>query len=176
MIKSLTLEQFKEQYEVNFKAKKGDENFLGAGGFGNVYRGWDKTKHEAVAIKKSKEEQNLVEEVERVLQIPRHKNIAYYETAIRVEAEPDDFEISVMKYYPKGSLKSVIDTETLSDQQKKDIVRGILDGLHFLHEELKDEQNKPMRLVHRDLKPPKHFSNYKPPRNIYSPHYRFWYQ
>lgn len=152
-MKTTTYTEFCKKYDVNFKAQKGDEGFIGYGGYGVVLKGYDKTVHTHVAIKRSDTDKGLLDEVEKGEKVPKHKNIARYLEGYRVESDSGNFDIAILQYYPKGNLNQLIDTEKLSWKQLDDILVGILEGLKFLHKGFKDANGKHTRIIHRDLKP-----------------------
>jgi serine/threonine protein kinase len=49
-----------------------------------------------------------------------------------------------MQLYTAGNLANLLQTTTLADVQKKELVRGILEGLQYLHAQ---------KRIHRDFKP-----------------------
>ncbi len=55
--------------------------------------------------------------------------------------------IIVMEYIPNGNLLENIEKKTLSKNQKKNIMKDILQGLAYIH------NRRPYSLIHRDIKP-----------------------
>jgi serine/threonine protein kinase len=92
---TLTFTEFKKRYDVNFKAKKGDADFLGQGGYGVVYLGRNIKQHIDVAIKRAPTDKNLLNEVERGKGVPDHPNIVRYIEGFRVETDADDFDVAI---------------------------------------------------------------------------------
>jgi serine/threonine protein kinase len=152
-MQTIQYSDFKNRYDVNFRAKPNDEDFVGAGGFGYVYKGYDKLKHTPVAIKRSATDKNLLDEVEKAKQLPQHVNIARYLEGFRIETEADDFDVAILQYYPKGNLNQLIASGELNDTQIRDLVLGILEGISFLHKGFTDSNGKHRSIIHRDLKP-----------------------
>ncbi|MBL0300585.1 MAG: serine/threonine protein kinase [Cytophagaceae bacterium] len=152
-MQTITFSEFKKQYDVNFKAQKGDKDFIGAGGYGAVYKGHSHQMHFDVAIKRSATDKGLLDEVEKASKVPTHKNIARYLDGFRVDAESGDFDVAILQYYRKGNLTQLIENETLSEKQLDEILVGILEGLQFLHQGFRDANGKHIRIIHRDLKP-----------------------
>ena len=152
-MQAITFTNFKKQYDVKFKAQKGDKDFIGAGGYGSVYRGYSHQMHFEVAIKRSNTDKGLLEEVEKASKVPIHKNIARYLDGFRVDSDSGDFDVAILQYYKKGNLTQLIENETLAEKQLDSILVGILEGLQFLHEGFKDTNGKHISIIHRDLKP-----------------------
>jgi serine/threonine protein kinase len=153
-MRTITFIEFKKRYDVNFQAQKGDNSFVGAGGYGAVYKGHSHQMHFDVAIKRSNTDKGLLDEVDKASKVPTHKNIARYLDGFRVDAESGNFDVAILQYYKKGNLTQLIANETLTRKQLDDILIGILEGLQFLHEGFKDANGKHIRIIHRDLKPP----------------------
>jgi serine/threonine protein kinase len=152
-MQTIQYSDFIKRYDVNFRAKPNDEDFVGAGGFGYVYKGYDKLKHTPVAIKRSATDKNLLDEVEKAKQLPQHVNIARYLEGFRIETEADDFDVAILQYYPKGNLNQLIASGELYNDQIRDLVLGILEGISFLHKGFTDSNGKHRSIIHRDLKP-----------------------
>jgi len=152
-MRTLTFSEFKNQYDVNFNAQKGDKDFIGAGGYGTVYKGHSKQMHFDVAIKRSNTDKGLLEEVEKASKVPTHKNIARYLEGFRVNTESGNFDVAILQYYSKGNLTQLLEKETISNSQLDGILIGILEGLKFLHQGFKDAKGNHIRIIHLDLKP-----------------------
>ena len=153
-MQTLTVAEFKKRYDVNFRAKKGDKDFIGAGGYGEVYLGYSYQRNHAVAIKKSPTKNDLLKEVEMARVIPNHPNIARYIEGFRIDTMADDFDVAILQYYEKGNLDVLMaNVSPLTNTQMYQLVLGILTGLEFLHNGFKDSNGKTMHIIHRDLKP-----------------------
>ncbi|WP_428667043.1 protein kinase domain-containing protein [Runella sp.] len=153
----ITYEAFKERYDVNFKAKTKEGGLLGVGGFGKVYKGYDKLQNQEVAIKRALTDKDLLLEVEMGKPIPTRKNIARYLDGFRVDTEGDDYDVAIMQYYPAGNLDELFfrhkDRDAIKALHLDSILKGVLEGLAFLHEGFKNDKGKIVYYVHRDLKP-----------------------
>ncbi|XP_059075583.1 cysteine-rich receptor-like protein kinase 44 isoform X2 [Cryptomeria japonica] len=126
-----------------------DDNKLGEGGFGDVYKGTIKDGNE-IAVKKlstnslqgKKEFLNEVKLVDNV----QHRNLT---KLLGCCAEGDE-RLLVYNYYPNKSLDTFIfdskKRKELDWQKRYNIIIGIAHGLHYLHE---DSQ---LRIIHRDIK------------------------
>lgn len=152
-MQTIQYSDFIKRYDVNFRAKPNEEDFVGSGGFGYVYKGYDKLTHLSVAVKRSATDKNLLDEVEKAKQLPQHVNIARYLEGFRIETEADDFDVAILQYYPKGNLNQLIASGGLNDNQIRELILGILEGISFLHKGFTDSNGKHRSIIHRDLKP-----------------------
>lgn len=123
--------------------------FVGQGGMGAVYRGWDRLGKQAVAVKILKEEltardPDLVQRFEREGQALRqlnHPNIVKMLEACYC----DGTHYLIMEYVSGGSLRDVLDRERkLSIQRTLYIALDLADALTRAHR---------LRILHRDIKP-----------------------
>jgi serine/threonine protein kinase len=126
-----------------------EKDILGSGGFGTVYKAYDKFEKKYVAIKISQVKDifgkfTLLNEVELSRKIDHHTNVARYEFGLRV-TQPFLIDYAVMDYYEDGNLDHVLKKKQgkLSEEERYDIVDGILEGLKHLHTE---------GVIHRDIK------------------------
>lgn len=142
----MTYQEFLERFSYN-----PNEDRLGKGGSATVYKAYDNTIHEFVALKimpyNSKENFSLQKEVEMAKGL-KHPNIARYDEYYRVNFPGIGIqEIAMMKYYEEGHLGDLLDNEyNLTPFQKEQLFEGILAGLSYLH-------NQKLIVIHRDLKP-----------------------
>jgi serine/threonine protein kinase len=126
-----------------------EKDILGSGGFGTVYKAYDKFEKKYVAIKISQVKDifgkfTLLNEVELSRKIDHHTNVARYEFGLRV-TQPFLIDYAVMDYYEDGNLDHVLkkNQDKLNEEERHDIVEGILEGLKHLHTE---------GVIHRDIK------------------------
>ncbi|KAL6566635.1 putative serine/threonine-protein kinase pbl5 [Orobanche minor] len=131
----------------NFKA----DNFLGAGGFGKVYKGHLLDSHEIVAVKQLDRNgcQGIMEFMVEVLTLSmaKHPNLV---KLIGYCAEGDQ-RLLVYEYMPLGSLEDHLhgprpNRKTLDWNTRMKIAAGAARGLEYLH----DKMTKP--IIYRDLK------------------------
>ena len=99
----MTQQEFIERYHYD-----ATRDLLGKGGFGRVYRAYDRIEHEYVAIKlqvvdPEHPELRLSKEVEKVQQYV-HRYIARYKGCYTIPSLGGEMDIAVMKYYKDGSL------------------------------------------------------------------------
>ncbi|KAI7733044.1 hypothetical protein M8C21_032209 [Ambrosia artemisiifolia] len=125
-----------------------DENKLGEGGFGDVYKGITKDGN-FVAIKKlaigsNTAKDNFETEV-RVISNVHHRNLIRLLGCCK---EPE--LLLVLEYMANGSLEKYLYGEkrgTLNWKQRRDIIFGTARGLAYLHEQYH------VTIIHRDIKP-----------------------
>ncbi|XP_058202116.1 L-type lectin-domain containing receptor kinase SIT2-like [Rhododendron vialii] len=138
-------------YKDLFKATRGfiDEELLGAGGFGKVYRGVLKSSKEQVAIKKVSHDskQGLREFVAEIVSMGRlrHRNLVQLLGYSRRKGEL----LLVYDYMPNGSLDKLLfsnEKPVLNWEQRYRIIRGVASALLYLHEEWDQV------VLHRDVK------------------------
>lgn len=138
----MTLQDFLNTYKFD-----PNNDLINEGGFGKIYRAWGEHDREVVlkACPLQKTKYSLKREFEIASKLSQHPNIAYYESVHEFDVPGiGKMEYAVMQYYPEGDLKKVLANYSLSIEDKKDILRGILDGISFLHKS---------NVIHRDLKP-----------------------
>jgi len=141
----LDKEQFFNRYVFSIKSDR-----LGGGAFGTVYKAYDKIRGEYKAIKIAEvkylngKEFSLISEVNATKNLDVHKNIANYESVYQFEMPNGIYDYAVMQFYHDGNLKEILSPQDLNEQQKYEISKGLLDGIHYLHRN---------QVIHRDFKP-----------------------
>lgn len=141
----MTKKEFLQKYEIDVAHGR-----LGGGGFGTVYKAYDTINSTFKAVKVSevkylgKKKFSLIDEFNATRDLDAHRNIANYEAVYQFEMSNGVFDYAVMQYYPFGNLKELIRTQNLNTVQKIEIAKGLINGVHYLH------QN---HIIHRDLKP-----------------------
>ncbi|KAJ4702725.1 Lectin-receptor kinase [Melia azedarach] len=138
-------------YKNVYKATKGfkDEEVIGNGGFGKVYRGV-LSSNEQIAVKKFSHDskQGMKEFVAEVVSMGRlrHRNLVKLRGYCRRKGE----FLLVYDYMPNGSLDKILHTTikpSLNWFQRFRIIRGVVSGLLYLHEDWEQV------VLHRDIKP-----------------------
>uniref|UniRef100_A0A0D9VG04 Protein kinase domain-containing protein n=1 Tax=Leersia perrieri TaxID=77586 RepID=A0A0D9VG04_9ORYZ len=138
--------KWKERFQSNFS----DENKLGEGGFGPVYKGLFSDELE-IAVKRlaSHSGQGLIEfknEVQLIAKL-QHRNLVRLFGCCSQGEE----KILVYEYLPNKSLDFYIFDENrksfLDWNKRLAIIEGIAQGLLYLH------KHSRLRVIHRDLKP-----------------------
>jgi len=137
--------EFKEFIETyRFDPQK---DLVNEGGFGKVYHAVSKNERD-VAIKVrtvQKNKSSLKEEFDLSTKLARHPNIAYYEDVHQFDIPGVGLmEYAIMQYYREGSLNNVISTNQLNNEEKADIITGLLNGIDFLHQS---------GIIHFNIKP-----------------------
>lgn len=132
-----------------FQSRYRDKQYIGAGGFGKVYKVFDHAKNHYVALKVSdvRPEWNkftLKNEVELVNKLNFHRNIARYDACYRFNTGiTGEMDFALLQFYEDGNLEQFLKKSQLSQEDKRLIIGGILNGISFLHEN---------NIIHRDLK------------------------
>jgi serine/threonine protein kinase len=140
----MTQQEFQTRYKYNPST-----DCIGEGGFGKVYKAYDTHLDKWVAIKVAEvkpglEQVRLKKEVEIVSKLPTHPNIANYEACYTFSSFTGEYDFAVLQYYEEGNLQQLIDSRKLNQTQKETLLRQILEGVGFLHNQ---------GIIHRDLKP-----------------------
>ncbi|KAJ4722989.1 Receptor-like protein kinase [Melia azedarach] len=130
-----------------------EDQVLGSGGFGRVYRAVLPSDGTVVAVKCLVEkgerfEKTFAAELVAVAHL-RHRNLV----RLRGWCVHEDQLLLVYDYMPNRSLDTVLfrrpenmEAATLSWKQRKNILGGLAAGLHYLHEQLETQ------IIHRDVK------------------------
>uniref|UniRef100_A0A0D9W6H1 non-specific serine/threonine protein kinase n=1 Tax=Leersia perrieri TaxID=77586 RepID=A0A0D9W6H1_9ORYZ len=140
-------------YKELHMATKGfkDSELLGAGGFGQVYRGVLRRTGDVVAVKRisSNGRQGMREFVAEVASLGRmrHRNLV----ELRGWCKRGQDLLLVYEFMPHGSLDALLfgggaQSPVLTWEQRSRILRGVASGLVYLHEEWEQV------VVHRDVK------------------------
>ncbi|KAB1225886.1 L-type lectin-domain containing receptor kinase IV.2 [Morella rubra] len=138
-------------YKNLYKATKGfkDEQLLGAGGFGKVYRGVISSSNLQIAVKKVSHDskQGMKEFVAEIISLGRlrHRNLVQLLGYCRRRGEL----LLVYDYMPNGSLDKFSYSNgrpSLDWLTRFRIIRGVASGLLYLHEEWEQV------VLHRDIK------------------------
>ncbi|XP_008240475.1 PREDICTED: L-type lectin-domain containing receptor kinase IV.1-like [Prunus mume] len=139
------------KYKDLYIATKGfkENELLGTGGFGKVYRGILPSSKIEIAVKKVSHEsrQGMKEFVAEIVSIGRlrHRNLVPLLGYCRRKREL----LLVYDYMPNGSLDKYLydrPTVTLNWSQRFRVITGVASGLFYLHEEWEQV------VIHRDVK------------------------
>ncbi|KAF7850053.1 hypothetical protein BT93_L5901 [Corymbia citriodora subsp. variegata] len=137
------------KYKDLYIATKGfrDQELLGAGGFGQVYRGILPTSNIEIAVKRVSHEsrQGMREFVAEIISIGRlrHRNLVALLGYCRRKREL----LLVYDYMPNGSLdKYLYNQVTLNWMQRFRVIKGVASGMLYLHEGWEQV------VIHRDIK------------------------
>ncbi|CAL9002625.1 unnamed protein product [Prunus brigantina] len=139
------------KYEDLYLATKGfkENELLGTGGFGKVYRGTLPSSKIEIAVKRVSHEsrQGMKEFVAEIASIGRlrHRNLVSLLGYCRRKGEL----LLVYDYMPNGSLDRYLydrPTVTLNWSQRFRVITGVASGLFYLHEEWEQV------VIHRDVK------------------------
>ncbi|KAM3704346.1 hypothetical protein ACJW30_04G173500 [Castanea mollissima] len=138
-------------YKNIYKATKGfsDNELLGEGGFGKVYRGTLRPSNTQIAVKKVSHDskQGMKEFVAEIISMGRlrHRNLVQLLGYCRRKGEL----LLVYDYMPNGSLEKFLygnERTNLNWLQRFRILKGVASGLLYLHEEWEQV------VLHRDVK------------------------
>ncbi|KAK6942990.1 Legume lectin domain [Dillenia turbinata] len=139
------------KYKDLYVATKGfnDEELLGSGGFGRVYRGTLPNSKIEIAVKRVSHEsrQGMKEFVAEIVSMGRlrHRNLVSLLGYCRRKGEL----LLVYDYMPNGSLDRYIHGQpkvTLDWKQRFQVIEGVALGLFYLHEGWEQV------VIHRDIK------------------------
>ncbi|KAF7849458.1 hypothetical protein BT93_L0768 [Corymbia citriodora subsp. variegata] len=139
------------KYKDLYVATKGfrDQDLLGAGGFGRVYRGVLPISKTEIAVKRVSHEsrQGMKQFIAEIISIGRlrHRNIVTLLGYCRRKGEL----LLVYDYMPNGSLDRYLYNQpkvTLIWSQRFRVIKGVAHGLSYLHEGWEQV------VIHRDIK------------------------
>jgi serine/threonine protein kinase len=140
-----TEQQFLSRFTYHYQ-----NDVLGGGAFGKVYKAYDNTLGRFFAVKiadhvtHGDKTFSLADEFNALDQLPDHINIAKYEQLYTFETHRGKVDYALMQYYPEGNLSQLIQKGNLTQVQREDMATQLLQGIAFLHQH---------QVVHRDLKP-----------------------
>ncbi len=128
-----------------------ENDLIGTGGFGKVFRATDQNLNMEVAIKKYTgslpSKYSLFEEIKRVIKL-NHPNLVRYYDAFELDESTsfgDKIQVGVMEYVNGGDLLSLLNKRPRIDEETlKQLFIEIMEGLKYLHDH---------DIIHRDLKP-----------------------
>ena len=140
----MTFEQFTSRYSFN-----NNQDVLGKGGFGTVYKAYDNITNTWVAVKMAEvlpqhQSFRLKNEFERACALPPHENIAQYTNCYSFTHPNAEYDYAIMQYYQHGNMQQLLEKNTFAEYQKIQLLKGILNGIAILHNN---------NVIHRDLKP-----------------------
>jgi len=141
MQENLTYAAFENRYR--------EKDYIGSGGFAKVYKVFDHANNRYVALKVSDvrpdwEKFTLQREVQLVNSLPKHRNITRYDACYRYNTGlSGEMDFAILEFSEEGNLEQFLEKEELTKKDKQIIIRGILDGISFLHKN---------DVIHRDLK------------------------
>ncbi|MCL7027068.1 hypothetical protein MKW94_005336 [Papaver nudicaule] len=157
-------EESLEEWEIEYGARRfkfsellaatrefREENLIGSGGFGSVYKGIIPSTGLEVAIKRVAQDsrQGMREFVAEIMTMGRlrHRNLVQLHGWCRMKDEL----LLVYDHVPNGSLDDMLfsnnQQKTLNWEQRYEILIGVAHALLYLHEECEHQ------IVHRDVKP-----------------------
>jgi serine/threonine protein kinase len=137
-------EEFQKRYRYEINNDR-----LGEGGFGEVFKAYDTFLDRWVAIKVSKvkadfPELRLKNEAALVNKLPAHPNIARYEECYSFNTISGEHDFGILQYYELGNLLQLLQKQPLTLNQRYTLLASLLEGIRFIH-----SQN----IIHRDIKP-----------------------
>lgn len=127
-------------------------DMLGEGGFAKVYKAYDRQFEETVALKfytkSDADKYDIISEMKHSRKFT-HKNIIRVHDACIIRftnsfGGTEDVQVGILEFANAGSLMDFLET-TPSEEEFKNVMIGILQGLYYLHTE--------KGVIHRDLSP-----------------------
>ncbi len=139
----MTKQEFQENYQYDHQ-----KDLLGVGKTGTTYKAFDTHQGIEVAIKVVEAKPSngmisLLEATEMAKKIS-HVNITYCQECYRFSFLSGVYDFGILRYYEEGNLQQLLDKKNLSFDEKDNILKGILAGLHYLHDN---------QIIHFNLKP-----------------------
>ncbi len=137
---------FRQRFEYD------PEKVLGEGGFARVFKAHDRQFDEVVALKFYSHREANKYDVMREMRSSRkfsHKNVIRVHEAHVIRRTDsygytEDVQVGVLEFANGGNLRDFLQTVP-SEEQFKEVITGILEGLEYLHRE--------KHTIHRDLSP-----------------------
>jgi len=136
---------FRERYKFDPAT-----DLLGKGGFSKVYKATDAVRKREVALKfyygQWSERYDMIGEINRMEELIHPNIIRYYDATIvetvGAAGERERIQVGIMEYANAGDITLLF--KKASTQVLRNIIKDILEGLKFLHEN---------DVAHRDMKP-----------------------
>ena len=122
------------------------QEVLGRGGMGEVYKAFDPTLQRTIAVKTVRPDIDRPEYLERMMREAQACARLSHPNIVTVfEAGQDDGVVFIAMEYLQGkNLAEVLETQSLSFEEKVRILSKVLEALHHAHD---------LDVVHRDIKP-----------------------
>ena len=122
------------------------QEVLGRGGMGEVYKAFDPTLQRTIAVKTVRPDIDRPEYLERMMREAQACARLSHPNIVTVfEAGQDNGVVYIAMEYLQGkNLAEVLETQSLSFEEKVRILSKVLEALHHAHD---------LNVVHRDIKP-----------------------
>lgn len=133
-------------------------DLIGKGGSADVYKAYDNNLKRVVAIKRcssgASSNKSVLKEIAGYCDLKHQNIIQYYdyfdETITDSFGGTQNIEYGVMEYANNGDFTQIVNKSIkVTEEEFKELLTGILDGLDYLHGN--NEWNR--TVIHRDLKP-----------------------